>query len=76
MMGATVVQICSILYRNGPKHIGKLRDEITGWMDKEGFGSVKGMRGLALKNTKDKENLLTRLQYVKALEEASTLYNF
>ena len=76
MMGATVVQICSTLYRNGPEHIGTLRDEIDRWMDKEGFGSVKGMRGLALENTKDKENLLTRLQYVKALEEASSLYNF
>ncbi len=76
MMGATVVQICSTLYRNGPEHIGTLRDEIDRWMDREGFGSVKGMRGLALENTKDKENLLTRLQYVKALEEASSLYNF
>jgi hypothetical protein len=45
-------------------------------MDKEGFGSVKGMRGLAVKNTKEKDNLLTRLQYVKALEEASSLYKF
>jgi dihydroorotate dehydrogenase (fumarate) len=76
MMGADVVQVCSALYRKGPEHISTLRDGMASWLDEEGFRSVSDIRGLALKNTKDESALLTRLQYVKALEEASKYYKF
>jgi dihydroorotate dehydrogenase (fumarate) len=76
MMGANVVQVCSALYRNGPEYISKLLDGMSSWLDEEGFHSVSDIRGLALKNTKEESALLTRLQYVKALEEASKYYKF
>jgi dihydroorotate dehydrogenase (fumarate) len=76
MVGATVVQVCSALYRNGPEYIGELKQGVSSWLDEEGFESVDSIRGLALKNAEGEEALLTRLQYVKSLEEASNLYKF
>jgi dihydroorotate dehydrogenase (fumarate) len=76
MMGATVTQVCSTLYRNGPSYIENLLDGLSSWMDEENIAGVSELRGLALRNTKEEETVLTRLQYVKALEEASNLYTF
>jgi dihydroorotate dehydrogenase (fumarate) len=76
MMGANVVQVCSALYRNGPEYVDELKSGLSSWLDEEKFGSVEEIRGLAMKNTKEEGNLLNRLQYVKALEEASKFYKF
>jgi dihydroorotate dehydrogenase (fumarate) len=76
MMGATVTQVCSTLYRNGPEYIGRLLEGLSSWMEGESIESVSELRGLALRNVTEEEAVLTRLQYVKALEEASNLYKF
>jgi dihydroorotate dehydrogenase (fumarate) len=76
MMGASVAQVCSALYRNGPEYISELKNGLSSWLEEEGFRSVADIRGLAIKNTKDEGDLLNRLQYVKALEEASKYYKF
>jgi dihydroorotate dehydrogenase (fumarate) len=76
MAGATVVQVCSVLYRNGPEHIAELTAGLNAWLADEGFGSVAEIRGLALRDSRAAKSLLTRLQYVQALEEASAFYEF
>jgi dihydroorotate dehydrogenase (fumarate) len=76
LMGTTIVQVCSALYRNGPEYLGELREGLSSWLDEGGFNTVSDIRGLALENTKDEGALLNRLQYVKALEEASKYYKF
>jgi dihydroorotate dehydrogenase (fumarate) len=76
MMGATVVQVCSALYKNGPGFLGELVRNVSSWLDEEGFASVADIRGLALKKAGQEEALLTRLQYIKALDEASRYYKF
>jgi len=76
MVGATAVQVCSTLYRNGPDHIKKLLTGLSSWLDDNGYSSVDEIRGLALKDGGGEQALLTRLQYVKALEEASEFYKY
>jgi dihydroorotate dehydrogenase (fumarate) len=76
MVGATAVQVCSTLYRNGPDHIKELLMGLSSWLDDNGYSSVDEIRGLALKDSGGEQALLTRLQYVKALEEASELYKY
>ncbi len=76
MVGATIVQVCSTLYRNGPDYIKELRSGLASWLDDNGYDSVDEIRGLALKNSESEQALLTRLQYVKALEEASEFYEY
>jgi dihydroorotate dehydrogenase (fumarate) len=76
MVGATAVQVCSVLYRNGPGYIKDLLEELSAWLDSNGYSSVDEIRGLALRNSESEQALLTRIQYVKALEEASELYKY
>ena len=76
MVGATTVQVCSTLYRNGPGYIKELLTELCSWLDENGYTSVDEIRGLALRNSQAEQALLTRMQYVKALEQASEMYKF
>jgi len=71
MVGATAVQVCSPLYRNGPEHIAVLRDGLKKWLDGHGHSSVDDIRGIAVRDAGKRDILLKRLQYVKALEEAA-----
>ncbi len=76
MAGANVVQVCSALYKNGPEYIDELKKGVSSWLDDEGHKCVDEIRGLALKSPEGGKVLLTRLQYVKALEEASNFYKY
>lgn len=76
MVGATAVQVCSTLYRNGPEHISELLAGLSSWLDDDGCSSINDIRGLALRNSDNKQALLTRLQYVKSLEDAAEFYKY
>ncbi len=71
MVGARVVQLCSILYKNGPEYLTELRDEVNSWLDRESFTSIAHIRSYVLNNADAPDVILKRLQYVKALEESS-----
>ncbi|MFC1606397.1 dihydroorotate dehydrogenase-like protein [Candidatus Latescibacterota bacterium] len=71
MAGATAVQLCSTLYTNGPLYLSVIADELSDWLDREGYASVDDIRGLALKGDDDRDVLLKRLQYMKSIEDAA-----
>jgi len=71
MAGADVVQLCSALYMRGVDYIGKVLDWLDQWLTENSFASIADVRGAALKNTKEPNILLKRVQYLKALNEAS-----
>jgi len=76
MVGATVVQLCSALYKRGIDYLDVLRRDLSTWLDENGYASTNDIRGLALKADKAQRSLLTRLQYVTALHEASSTYEY
>ena len=67
LAGATVVQLCSTLYRNGVEHVGHILEEIETWMMKHDFDSIDQMRGMLSQMQSDNPELYERLQYIKAL---------
>jgi dihydroorotate dehydrogenase (fumarate) len=67
LAGATVVQLCSTLYRNGVPHIGRIRAELEEWMAGHGFDSIERFRGALSQMKSETPELYERLQYVKAL---------
>lgn len=76
LVGATTVQVCSVLYRHGPEYIRTLLDELSAWLEEQGYAGIDEIRGLALRNSESEDALLTRIQYVKALEDASEFYKY
>ncbi|HDS02863.1 MAG TPA: dihydroorotate dehydrogenase-like protein [Firmicutes bacterium] len=67
LAGATTVQVCSTLYKNGLEHLKILNDNISGWMDKKGFASIDEFRGLLSKEKAHYPEEIERLQFMKAL---------
>ena len=45
LAGAKAVQVASAIYRNGPKIIGQMLEEIENWMNEKGFNSLEDFRG-------------------------------
>lgn len=45
LAGAQTVQVCSVLYKNGPGYIGDIVKGIEKYMDKQKYADLKSMRG-------------------------------
>lgn len=67
LAGATAVQICSTLYLNGIKQIGRILGQIEEWMERHGFDSIAQIRGKLSQMRSDRPELYERLQYIKVL---------
>jgi len=67
LAGADVVQAASSLLRHGPKHVGRLVQDLTDWLEAHGASSVEEIRGrLRADRLADPEALL-RAQYLRTL---------
>jgi dihydroorotate dehydrogenase (fumarate) len=67
LAGATTVQLCSTLYKNGIDRIGAIRDDLERLMEKHGLESIDRMRGTLSQAKSGSPELYERLQYIKAL---------
>ncbi|WP_462281953.1 dihydroorotate dehydrogenase-like protein [Salinivirga cyanobacteriivorans] len=45
LAGADVVQVASVLYRNGATYIAEMLQEVESWMDKHKYAAVEDFRG-------------------------------
>ncbi len=67
LAGATVVQVCSTLYRNGLGQIGMILDQLQEWMQAHGFERLDDFRGRLSQAHSEHPEDYARLQYIKAL---------
>ncbi len=65
LAGATVVQVCSTLYKNGMGQIGHILGQIEGWMQAHSFTSLAQFRGKLSQARSDRPRYHERLQYIK-----------
>ena len=65
LAGARTVQLCSTLLINGMQVIGDIDAFLTGWMERNGFGTVDDFRGLMNRKERPGDPLLERVQYMK-----------
>jgi dihydroorotate dehydrogenase (fumarate) len=67
LAGATVVQVCSTLYRNGVDQIGQILSDMEDWMTEHNFESLNDFRGKLRRDASSHPESYERIQYVKAL---------
>jgi dihydroorotate dehydrogenase (fumarate) len=67
LAGATAVQLCSTLYKNGLHQIRKIEEQVQAWLKEHGYQSVAEIRGLLSQEKSEKPEVYERLQYIKAL---------
>jgi len=65
LAGADVVQLASVLYKNGPEYIDTLTKEIYSWMEKQGFESIREFRGKMNQNKSNNPAAFERVQFMK-----------
>ena len=65
LAGATVTQIASTLYKNGPDQIGRIIKKVEKWMDEKGFRTLDQFRGKISEAYKDDPVAFERMQFMK-----------
>ena len=73
LAGANVVQVASVLYTEGVKHLQVMITDLESWLDQHGFGGPDEIRGKLTQSESYRSETLERLQYVKTLGEAGSL---
>ena len=67
LAGATAVQVCSTVYKNGYQRITEINESIESWMDKKGYGAIEEIRGRLAQAGSSSPEAYERMQYIKAL---------
>jgi dihydroorotate dehydrogenase (fumarate) len=65
MAGATTVQVCSTLYKNGVEYLKTFLEEMGSWMESHNHHSINEIRGILSSKSKEEQKLLSRTQYMK-----------
>ena len=65
LAGATTVQVCSVLYRNGIDYIRDIIAEMKKWMEKKGYENPGQFRGKMNYSRLDDPSVYERAQFIK-----------
>jgi len=65
LAGATAVQVCSVLYRNGVDYIREMITEMKKWMEKNQFESAADFRGRMNYSSLKDPSVYERAQFMK-----------
>lgn len=74
LAGADAVQVVSTIYKNGPKQISRMLEDLETWMAGRAYNSLEDFKGsLSKKNTKDPFTY-RRAQYVDILMKSDEIF--
>jgi len=65
LAGATVVQVCSVLYKQGIGYLSTIVKELNDWMDLKGFHDIEEMRGKLSYRSISDPSFYERSQFMK-----------
>ncbi len=65
LAGADTVQIATVLYNKGIKHIKTMLDELTAWMDKHNYNSIEEFKGKMSFDNIENPDAYLRIQFMK-----------
>jgi dihydroorotate dehydrogenase (fumarate) len=69
LAGATVTQVVSAIYKNGPEKINEILSFIHEWMDEKGYFYIDQFRGKLASDLSDKPDNFERVQFMKYFSE-------
>ena len=65
LAGATAVQVCSVLYRNGVDYLREMITEMKKWMERNQFASAADFRGRMNYSSLKDPSVYERAQFMK-----------
>lgn len=69
LAGATVAQVASTLYKNGPDQVNRILTKLERWMTEKGFDTIGDFRGLVSKAYETNPATFDRMQFMKQFSE-------
>lgn len=69
LAGATAVQTCSAVYKNGPAVVTKMLKRISEWMDEKEYNSIDEFRGTMSYSAMGNSAMYERAQFMKYFSE-------
>jgi len=69
LAGATVTQITSAVYKNGPGYISTMLNFVNNWMDDHGFNYVDQFRGRLSQSSMQNPESYERMQFMRYFSE-------
>ena len=71
LAGASVAQVASTLYLNGPNQVSRILKRMQRWMEEKGFTSVQEFQGIVSGQYEDNPATFERMQFMKHYSEIS-----
>jgi dihydroorotate dehydrogenase (fumarate) len=65
LAGATVTQVASTLYKNGPDQVSRMLSNLQEWMTEKGFESIGQFRGMVSRAYEANPATFDRMQFMK-----------
>jgi dihydroorotate dehydrogenase (fumarate) len=65
LVGATTVQICSALYKNGIEYLSTIINQLDTWLNSHSYKNLNEIRGKFVSKTFDERQQYSRYQYMK-----------
>lgn len=69
LVGASAVEICSVLYQKGNQAIPPMLEEVCNWMDKHGYTNIEQFKGKMRAHDPEHVNAFERTQFMKYFGE-------
>ena len=76
LTGASCVQVVSAVYKHGIERVGEINREISEWMEKKAYSSIRQFRGKlsdSMLNKNDTLLIYKRAQYIDQLLHSDTI---
>lgn len=67
MAGADVTMLCSVLLKEGIEKLGRIRSEMSRWMESHDYGSVRDLKGIMSHKSVADPDAFERANYMRAL---------
>ena len=71
LAGATVTQMATAIYKNGPEHIVNVLNFVNEWMEKRGYNYIDQFRGKLSKDKLEHPEVYERMQFMRYFSEIS-----
>ncbi len=65
MAGATTIQVCSTLYKNGIVYLKTFIKDLSDWLGSHNYRSISDIRGILKSKSTEEQKLFSRTQYMR-----------
>ena len=65
LVGASAVELCSVIFEKGPQYINVMKERIASWMDNHNYASIAQFKGKLKNDDADDTDLFERTQFIK-----------